>query len=207
MGALRRSPKAEQTMTAIVAAAMDIGTRRGLQHVTLNAVANTVGITRAGVFARVGSLDELQGRLLELHEQVVHETLFEPAMMLPRGLPRLNAIVERWITFGGDLRAVILSHIAASSMAPEVLEATGQRLNSRLLDGMLLWRQTLERSVAQAVAHGHLLPDTEPAQMAFEIFGVLAAHLCDAHRARDPEGADRARRAWARLLGTYRSPA
>ena len=56
MAYVRRIPKAEQTMSAIVAAAMDIGTRRGLQHVTLNAVATTVGITRAGVFARVGAI-------------------------------------------------------------------------------------------------------------------------------------------------------
>ena len=207
MGALRRSNKADQTMNAIVAAAMDIGARRGLQHVTLNAVATEVGITRAGVFARVGSLDELQNRLVDLHEQIVNETLFEPALMLPRGLPRLNAIVERWITFGGELRSVILSHVAATSMTPDEIEATGHRLNSRLIERMLTWRQTLERSVAQAVGHGHLLPGTQPEQMAFEIFGVLAAYLCDAHHSHDLKGADRARAAYARLLHTYRSPA
>lgn len=205
MRAVRRTPKAEQTMSAIVAAAMDIGTRRGLQHVTLNAVATTVGITRAGVFARVGSLDELHQRLVELHEQVVHETMFEPAMRLPRGLPRLDALVERWIAFGGDVRALILSHVAATSLSLDEIEAGRYTLNGRLIDRMMAWRQTLERSVAQAVACGHLKPDTEPEQMAFEVFGVLAAYLCDTHRMRDPKGADRARAAYQRLLASYRA--
>ena len=190
-------------MSAIVAAAMDIGARRGLQHVTLNAVATTVGITRAGVFARVGSIDELHNRLVDLHRHLVNETMFEPALREPRGLPRLNAIVERWIDFGGDLRAIVLSHLAATSLPPEEVEASGHRLNARLLDSILAWRQSLERTVAQAVGCGHLRPDTEPEQMAFEIFSILAGYLCDAHRVSDPKGPARARAAYARLLASY----
>ncbi|MGE5865732.1 MAG: TetR/AcrR family transcriptional regulator [Rhizobacter sp.] len=204
MAYVRRRSKAEQTMSAIVAAAMDIGTRRGLQHVTLNAVATTVGITRAGVFARVGSIEELHNRLVDLHQHLVNETMFEPALREPRGLPRLNAIVERWIVFGGDLRAIVLSHLAAASLPAEEVEASGHRLNARLIDSIMAWRQSLQRTVTQAVECGHLQPDTEPEQMVFEIFGILAGYLCDAHRVRDPKGPERARAAYRRLLASYR---
>ena len=62
-----------------------------------------------------------------------------------------------------------------------------------------------ERTVKQAVEHGHLRADTDPEQMVFEIFSLLTGFLYDAHVKRDPKCFGRVTLAYERLLSTYRA--
>jgi hypothetical protein len=59
--------------------------------------------------------------------------------------------------------------------------------------------------VTQAVETGELKPDTEPAQLVGEIYGLVIGLLHDARFVRDPRAADRAALTWQRLLASYRT--
>ena len=201
---VRRRDKSEQTLAAIVAAGMDIAVHKGLQSVTLNAIALKLNISKSGVFVRVGSLESLQILILDEYERIFALTVFMPTLSEPAGLPRLNAIVHRWVHHGNELTALIASHYAVNTFDDDP-EAHPDVLRTRLVNGMLAWRHTIERTVKQAVEHGHLRADTDPEQMVFEIFSLLTGFLYDAHVKRDPKCFGRVTLAYERLLSTYRA--
>ena len=55
-----KTQKAELTRAAIVGAAMERAGREGLESLTVQAVADSVGLSKSGVFSRIGSLETLQ---------------------------------------------------------------------------------------------------------------------------------------------------
>jgi len=200
----RRRDKSEQTLAAIVAAGMDIAVHRGLQSVTLNAIAQKLDISKSGVFVRVGSLEALQVLILDEYERIFALTVFMPTLSEPAGLPRLNAIVHRWVHHGNELTALIASHYAVNTFDDDP-DAHPDALRTRLVNGMMAWRQTLERTVQQAIERGHLRADSDPEQMVFEVFSLLSGFLYDAHVKRDPKCFERVMSAYGRLLSTYRA--
>jgi AcrR family transcriptional regulator len=200
----RRRDKSEQTLAAIVAAGMDIAVHKGLQSVTLNAIAQKLDISKSGVFVRVGSLEALQILILDEYERIFALTVFMPTLSEPAGLPRLNAIVHRWVHHGNELTALIASHYAVNTFDDDP-DAHPDALRTRLVNGMMAWRQTLERTVQQAIERGHLRADSDPEQMVFEVFSLLTGFLYDAHVKRDPKCFERVMSAYGRLLSTYRA--
>jgi hypothetical protein len=54
-----------------------------------------------------------------------------------------------------------------------------------------------------AVEAGHLKPDTDPAQMLFEVHGLILALHHDARFLRHPGAVERARNAFDRVLDHY----
>ena len=196
--------KSEQTLSAIVSAGMDIAVNTGLQKLSLNSIAQKLGISKSGVFVRVGSLESLQILVLDEYERVFALTVFMPTLSEPGGLPRLNAIVHRWVHHGNELTALIASHYAVNAFDNDP-DAHPDALRSRLINGMLVWRRTLERTAKQAVERGHLRPDTDPTQLTFEINSLMIGFLHDARFVRDPQVHERATSAYQRLISTYRS--
>ncbi len=200
----RRRDKSEQTLAAIVAAGMDIAVHQGLQSVTLNAIAQKLDISKSGVFVHVGSLEALQVLILDEYERIFALTVFMPTLSEPAGLPRLNAIVHRWVHHGNELTALIASHYAVNTFDDDP-DAHPDALRTRLVNGMMAWRQTLERTVQQAIERGHLRADSDPEQMVFEVFSLLTGFLYDAHVKRDPKCFERVMSAYGRLMSTYRA--
>jgi hypothetical protein len=66
------------------------------------------------------------------------------------------------------------------------------------------WQQALERAIQLAIDEGHLRPDTDAAQMLFELHGLALALHHDARFLRLPGAVERARRGFARTVAAYR---
>ena len=56
-------------------------------------------MSKSGVFAHFGSREELQLAVLKAYVQRFVDEVLRPAVTKPRGLPRLEAILERWVAF------------------------------------------------------------------------------------------------------------
>src|SRR3982750_3793876 len=98
-----KTQKSEMTRAAIVGAALDLASAEGLEAITLQAVADRIGLSKSGVFSRVGSREALQmGGIAGFGRRFVAD-VFAPAMQQPKGLPRLNEIVRRWIVRTRDV--------------------------------------------------------------------------------------------------------
>lgn len=89
------SSKSEATYAAILATAYEMAAADGIGKLSLGEVAKRMGISKSGVFSRVGSLEALQAAVLDESDRRFAEDIFMPALRLPPGLPRLAAQVER----------------------------------------------------------------------------------------------------------------
>lgn len=199
-----RTARSELTRTAIVGAALDLAAAEGLEAISLQVVADRVGLSKSGVFSRVGSREALQKAVIEEFGRRFLADVFVPAMQLPKGLPRLDEIVRRMIVRVRDVEAK--SGCIYTAGAFELDDRHGP-LRDLLQDEVVRWRAALRRTVLQAVEAGHLRADTDPEQLVHEISSMIMGALHDARFLRDPKVADRSMAAWRRLLATYTTSA
>jgi len=196
-----KTAKSELTRTAIVGAGIDLASAEGLEAITLQAVADRVGLSKSGVFSRVGSREALQKAVIEEFGRRFLADVFVPAMQLPKGLPRLNEIVQRWIVRMRDVEA--RTGCIYSAGAFELDDREGP-LRDLLLGEVMRWRAALRRTVLQAIEAGHLQADTDADQLVGEICALALGLIHDTRFLRDMRAAERAQATWRRLLESYR---
>jgi AcrR family transcriptional regulator len=197
-----KTQKSELTRTAIIGAGIDLASAEGLEAITLQAVADRIGLSKSGVFSRVGSREALQKAVIEEFGRRFLADVFVPAMQLPKGLPRLDEIVQRWIVRMRDVEA--RSGCIFSAGAFELDDREGP-LRDLLLGEITRWRAALRRTVLQGVDAGHLKADTDPEQLVGEIYSLAMGLLHDIRFLRDSRAPERAQRTWERLVKTYQS--
>jgi AcrR family transcriptional regulator len=195
-----KTQKAELTRAAIVGAALDLAAAEGLETLSLQAVADRIGLSKSGVFSRVGSREALQKAVIEEFGRRFLADVFLPAMQQPKGLARLNEIVRRWIVRTRDVEA--RQGCIYTAGAFELDDRDGP-LRDMLLGEVTRWRAALRRTVAQAIESGELKADTDAEQLACEVCSLAMGMLHDTRFLRDPRAAERTQATWNRLLSTY----
>ncbi len=195
-----KTQKAELTRAAIVGAAMDIASAEGLEAITLQAVATRLGLSKSGVFSRIGSREALQKGVIEEFGRRFLADVFVPSMQKPKGLPRLDEIVQRWIIRTRDVE--VDTGCLYTAGAFELDDREGE-LRDVLFGEITRWRAALRRTVVQAIEERHLAKDTDPEQLVSEISALTMALVHDARFLRDPRAAERAQATWLRLKKSY----
>lgn len=185
------------TLTAILDTAIGMAAEEGLESLTIGEVAKRLGLSKSGVFSRVGSREALQIAVIEEYDRRFLQDVFVPAMREPRGLPRLNAIMRLWLQRARDVE--IRQGCIYCAGAFEFDDRDGP-LRDKLLEGIQGWRTALKRTVIQALDLGHLPPGTDADQLVFEMDGLFVALMRDARFLRDPRAADRAWAAYERII-------
>jgi AcrR family transcriptional regulator len=197
-----KTVKSEMTRTAIIGAALDLACEQGLEAISLQVVADRIGLSKSGVFSRVGSREALQKVVIEEYGRQFLAEVFVPAMQAPKGLPRLKTIVERWLV---RMREVEVQKGCLYTAGAFELDDRDGELRDFLLQQVAAWRSTLRRTVLQAIDAGHLRADTEPEQLVGELSNMAIGLLHDARFLRDPRAAERAQATWQRLLRSYQT--
>jgi AcrR family transcriptional regulator len=196
---VRTLQKGQQTRVTILDAALGLASHMGLEGLSIGAIADVTGMSKSGVFAHFGSREELQISVIREYHNKFEEEVFFPAVREARGLPRLSAMFENWIK---RVAVEIDSGCIYISGAVEFDDRPGPVRDA--LAGMVkAWHLALERAIRMAIEVGHLRPDTDPAQMLFEVHGLILALHHDARFLRNPGAVERARAGFARTLSHY----
>ncbi len=175
----------------------------GLEGLSIGALAEVMGMSKSGVFAHFGSREELQISVIREYHAKFEEEVFYPAMADPRGLPRLVALFQRWVR---RVSVEIDSGCIYISGAVEFDDRPGPVRDA--LAGMVqAWHDALERAIGMAMSEGHLRDDTEPAQLLFEVHGLILALHHDARFLRDADALGRARKAFDRIIASHATDA
>ncbi len=192
--------KSELTKATIVGAALDICAEQGMEAISLQAVADRVGLSKSGVFSRVGSREALQAEVIDEYDRRFLSEVFVPAMQVPKGLPRLNAMVRRWIE-----RARVVETNNGCIYVAGAFEFDDREgpLRDLLLRGVQGWRAMLRRCVAQAIESKDLAADTDADQLVMEIYTLMLGMYHEARFVRDARAADRTHSAYERLIRSY----
>ena len=191
--------KGATTREAILARSYALACVNGLEGLTIGGLAEQVGMSKSGVFAHFGSREDLQLATLDYGGELFIRDVLLPALKEKRGLARLRAIFANWSEWvrheddGGCL------FLAAAS---EYDDRPGP-IRDRVIQQEADWREQLARAVQLAVDAGELAADTDPAQMAFEIYAIALAVHHDAGLTGYDDAAARGFRAFERLIRGY----
>lgn len=191
--------KGQQTKAAIIDAALAMASHVGLEGLSIGAIAEVMQMSKSGVFAHFGSREELQIAVVrEYHERFERE-VFRPALAAPRGLPRLRALFDNWMR---QTSLEIDSGCIYISGAVEFDDRPGP-VRDALVDTVNTWQAAVRRAVRLAIDEGHLRADADPAQIAFEIHGLILALHYEARFLRSPDGVQHARAGFDNILARY----
>jgi len=202
--ALRRLlPKGQQTKAAIVEAALGLATQIGLESLSIGAVAEMAGMSKSGVFSHFGSREELQISVVREYHARFQAEVFTPSLSAPRGLPRLQALFDRWVQ---RTSVEVHSGCIYISGAVEFDDRPGA-VRDTLIESMDTWLAAVQRAVMQAQEAGHLRADADPQQVVFEIHALILALHFDARFLKSPQSLGRAQTGFQHLLERYATEA
>lgn len=197
-----RQTKGEETRAAILDAALRHASTHGYEALTIGVLAEKMGMSKSGLFAHFGSKEDLQIATLDEAARRYTAVGFIPALAAPRGLKRVRALFTLWLewTERSELAACpIMAASAEYSHRPgpmrDAVEEHVRRLHLEIM-----------KAVEMAVATGELAPDTQPDQVAFEAFGIIASCYQARYLFHDPRANARALNAFERLVASHQVP-
>ena len=79
------SAKGQMTRAAILDAALELASQKGLEGLSIGMVAERMHMSKSGVFAHFGSREELQICVIREYHRRFRAEVFEPALRQPRG--------------------------------------------------------------------------------------------------------------------------
>ena len=195
----KNQQKGQQTKAAIVDAALGLATQIGLEGLSIGALAELMRMSKSGVFAHFGSREELQISVVREYHSRFEEEVFFPVLRQPRGLPRLRAMFHNWMN---RTSIEIDSGCIYISGAVEFDDRPGP-VRDALADSVRTWLAAMFRAVVQARDAGHLYPQADAHQMAFEIHGLILALHYEARFLKTPGSIERAETGFANILARY----
>ena len=195
--------KGEQTRDAILERALGLASELGLEGVSIGRLAESLDLSKSGLFAHFQSKDALQVAILDRAADRFTEAVVRPALAAPRGEPRVRALFERWL----DWPQVVPQPGGCIFVQAAVeLDDRPGPARDRLVALQRDWIGVLATTVKGARDVGHFRGDVDAAQVAFEVYGVMLACHHASRLLRDPRATERARRAFERLLERARAP-
>jgi AcrR family transcriptional regulator len=195
----RTLQKGQQTKQAIVEAALGLATQIGLEGLSIGVIAEVTQMSKSGVFAHFGSREELQISVVREYFRRFEDEVFYPALDEPRGLRRINALFSNWMK---RVAVELQSGCIFISGAVEFDDREGP-VRDALAQSVQTWLLALNRALRQAKECGHLKPDTNESQMAFEIHGLILALHYEARFLKITDSIARANRGFENILARY----
>lgn len=194
--------KGLQTKMTIVDAALGLATRVGLEGLSIGALAEATQMSKSGVFAHFGSREDLQIAVVHQYFKLFQSEVFDPAMIESRGLPRVRALFANWMK---RVAIEIQSGCVFISGAVEFDDRPGP-VRDALAASVQTWLAAMNRAIVMARECGHLRPDVDEDQMAFEIHGLILAVHYEARFLKKPGSIERANRGFEHILARYGVP-
>ncbi|WP_180128992.1 TetR/AcrR family transcriptional regulator [Rhodoferax sp. BLA1] len=195
----RALQKGQQTKQLIVEAALRLAGQIGLEGLSIGVLAEVTHMSKSGVFAHFGSREELQLSVVREYYQRFSDEVFFPAMQEPRGLPRMRALFANWMSrVAVELQSgcIFISGAVAFDDRPGPVR-------DALASAVQTWLHALTRAIEQAREEGHLVPDADAEQMAFEIHGLILSLHYEERFLKNPGALERAHTGFENILLRY----
>ncbi|SAL58516.1 TetR family transcriptional regulator [Caballeronia arvi] len=195
--------KGEQTRAAILDAALELASRDGLEGLTIGLLAERMQMSKSGVFAHFGSREDLQVEVVREYHRRFEDEVFFPSLREARGLPRLRAMMNRWME--KRIQEVTTGCIYISG-AVEYDDRAASAVREQLVHSVSMWREALLRAIRQSKDEGHLKAETDPHLMLFELYSFTLGLHHDARFLHLPEAVQLTRDALEKTIVSYQTP-
>lgn len=191
------SSKGEDTRSAVLGTALSLATQVGLEGVTIGKLADTVGMSKSGLFAHFSSKENLQVAILEEGIARFVSIVVAPAFKKPRGEARLRALVDGWLDWS---KAEFLPGGCIFVVAQVELDDRPGPARDRLVASQRDWLATLAQAARIAVEEKQFKKDLDVEQLAHEIFSVAYGYHFLRRIIEPAEAERRARLAFDRII-------
>jgi AcrR family transcriptional regulator len=197
------SPMPRRSRAAVAdtrASVLDAAVRRasvdGLEGLTIGRLADEVAMSKSGLHGLFGSKEELQVANFERAVAAFRREVWEPVANREPGLPRLLALLDRWLAYHG--RRALPGGCFVTTATVE-FDARPGPLRDAVARARRQMHAALEADIQTAVEAGDLPAETNPADVAFALY-ALASAASQAIQLEEPGAAARARRCMRALL-------
>src|SRR5919201_5122034 len=95
----RRRLRGARTRQAILNHAARLASSEGLDAVSLQRLANDLGISKSGLFAHVGAKEELQLATVDEAARIFTEEVLKPGLRAPSGVGHVWAVCARFLSY------------------------------------------------------------------------------------------------------------
>ena len=167
----RRRLRGMRTRQSILVHAARVGSAEGLEAVSLQRLAGDLGISKSGLFAHFGSKEELHMATIEAAAQIFTDEVLRPALQVPRGLGRVWALCNSWLSYLE--RGVFPGGCFFWAVAEEFDSRRPGPVRDSVLEKKNYWSYSLQRAVREAQAAGEIDPGVDPEQLAWELDSLL----------------------------------
>lgn len=167
----RRRLRGLKTRQAILEHAARVGSAEGLEAVSLQRLADDLGISKSGLFAHFGSKEELHLATIDEAARVFTDEVIRPALAEPRGVGRVHALCDSWLSYLE--RGVFPGGCFFWAVAEEYDSRRPGPVRDSVLEKKAYWSYSLERSVREAQEAGEIDPSVEAAQVAWELDSLM----------------------------------
>ncbi|MCU0279192.1 MAG: TetR/AcrR family transcriptional regulator [Candidatus Nanopelagicales bacterium] len=196
----QRLVRGAQTKQEVLRAAADLASRRGLEALTLGALADQLEMSKSGVVKHFGSREQLQLATIEYAVGVFAQVVLSDAAGMPPGLQRLRTTTAAWLDYltGSTFSGGCFFYAAAAELdrQPGPLR---DRIKTTVTAGLSLLRDDLQA----AVESGELQAHTDVGQVLFELHAYLQEVSLTHLLLDDPHGRARGEQAIAALLDRH----
>ena len=151
----RRRLRGMRTRQSILVHAARVGSAEGLEAVSLQRLAGDLGISKSGLFAHFGSKEELHMATIEAAAQIFTDEVLRPALQVPRGLGRVWALCNSWLSYLE--RGVFPGGCFFWAVAEEFDSRRPGPVRDSVLEKKNYWSYSLQRAVREAQAAGDSL--------------------------------------------------
>ena len=197
--------KGEETREAVLAEALAQSSRVGLRGITIGNLADSLGMSKSGLFSHFGSKEGLQTAVLEFAADHFARLVIRPALREARGEPRLRMLFERWLGWGGYSDYALPGGCIFISLASEFDDEPDTPVRDKVVTTERDLLDTIETIVRGGVTEGQFRDSTDAAAFAHDLLAIVLGYNFSARLLHDPAAERRAQDAFERLLDHIRS--
>ena len=159
-----------ESRRAILHAAANLATTRGLEVLSIGELAQHIGMSKSGLYAHFKSKEELELATIETAAEIFERDVLAPAGASPGGLARVQALSEAFL---GHLdRRVFPGGCFIATVSVQLASRPG-RPRDRVLELQAHWLGQFVAALGQARDGGELPRAIEIDQLVFEITAML----------------------------------
>ena len=169
----------------------------GLRDLTIGQLSTEVNLSKSGLYAHFDSKEQLQVEVLQKTAAIFLEYVVQPALRQPRGLPRLVGLFEGWLNWSNQ--GVLPGGCVFVAATSEWDDRDG-RVRDALVTIQKGWLAVIARAVELSKEQGHLRPDLDAEQVAFDVHGIMLSFHHQSRLLREDDARARAEESFASLL-------
>src|SRR5258708_38055462 len=142
---LYQRARAAKTRAEILNVAVDLASADGLECLTIGRLATESHMSKTGIFAHFGSKQQLQLATVGAAKQIFVEQVVKPGLTSPRGLPRLNVMLESWL---GYVESIVFRGGCFFAAASAEFDSRPGKVRDEIASLTKTWLMPLQSAIA-----------------------------------------------------------